>query len=192
MATGEYALVTWAALAAEFGYLADEQAKVERLIDAATARMEMEAKHKILARDYAGVILDGSGRDILLLPQFPLNSVLSVHIDTSRVFGDSTLTPATDYMIDRDAGLIRLFSGTFPRGYGVVKISYNAGYSEEHEFYAAIVGACKELVHTMKTRWAGGIGKRTETNADGMSVGYELDLPMSVHAVIELIKRHDR
>lgn len=192
MATGEYALASWADISAEFGYLADEQAKVERLIDIATARMEMEAKHKILARDFTAAIVDGPGRDTLLMPQFPVNSVSSLNVDSSRVFDAATLIESTEYMIDRDAGMIRLYSGTFPSGYGVIKLTYNAGYNDEHEYYTAIVGACKELVHTMKTRWAGSIGKRTETNADGMSVGYEQDLPMSVNAVLEMIKRRDR
>jgi hypothetical protein len=189
MATGEYALASWADIAAEFGYLADEQAKVERLIDIATARMEMEAKHKILARDFTAVIVDGSGRDILILPQYPVNSVASLYIDSSRVFDTATLIAPTEYKIDRDSGMIRLYSGTFPVGYGVINITYNAGYNDEHEYYPAIVDACQVYVDAMKKYHAGGIGKKTETNVDGMSVSYEQNIPWATYAVLEMIKR---
>jgi hypothetical protein len=37
----------------------------------------------------------------------------------------------------------------------------------------------------MQSRYAGFIGKRSETNADGMNIGYEIDIPANVRAMIE-------
>jgi len=192
MSVGEHALTSWATAAAIFGYLDDEQAAVERLIDQATARMELYTKRKLKARDYAAVHIDGTGRDYLLLPEYPVNSIVSVNIDSTRAFDSETALESTDYSVDSDSGILRLFSGTFPAAFDAVLVSYNAGYSATCQLYPMLEGACLETVQWLKTRYAGGIGKRTETNADGMSVGYEIDLPVNVRSMLDEIMRRGR
>ncbi len=192
MAVGEHALTSWKTAVSMFGYLNDEQTLVEKLIDQATARMELYTKRKLAARDYDAVQLDGTGRDYLLLPEYPVNSIESVNLDSSRTFGDATLLDSSDYIIDSDAGIIRLFSGVFPGYRGSVLVSYNAGFASTSQLYPMLEGGCLETVHWLKTRYAGGIGKRTETNADGMSVGYEIDLPVNVRSMLDEIMRRDR
>lgn len=192
MSVGEHALTSWATAASIFNYLADEQEGVERLIDQATARMELYTKRKLKARDYTDVQLDGNSRDYLLLPEYPVNSIVSVNVDSSRTFGDATLLDSSDYIVDSEAGIIRLFSGLFPGYRGSVLVSYNAGIASTSQFCPMLEGGCLETVQWLKTRYAGGIGKRTETNADGMSVGYEIDLPVNVRSMLDEIMRRDR
>ena len=192
MATGDYALTSWTTAAAMFGYLADEQAKVEKIIDIATARMEQYTGRKLLARDYVNLLIDGSDWVRLNMPEYPVNSIASIYVDSSRVFGVETLLPSTDYGIHTESGIIELYSGWFPSGAKTIKASFNAGYDQEHAYYALIESACLEFVHWMKTRWAGYIGKRSETNADGMNVGYEIDIPVNVRSMLDDIMRRDR
>jgi hypothetical protein len=192
MAVGDYALTSWVNAKAMFGYLDDESAKVEKLIDIATARMEQYSRLKIKARDYVGIMVDGSDCADLLLPYYPINSIASIIPDSARGF-DVALALATDeYVHYPDLGIVTLYSGSFPSGAATVKVTYNGGYDEDHYLSPLIEGACLEFVHWLKTRFAGGIGKRTETNADGMSVGYEIDMPLNVRQVLDEIKRRDR
>lgn len=113
-----------------------EQFKVELLDD----------DHRLLAlliaaEDYAkrfcGTVLeaeaiteyhDGDGTDIVLLRNFPVNSITSVHDDVNRDYAAASLIAATEYMIESSGRLI-LENGVFNVGRQNVKVVYNAGYS---------------------------------------------------------------
>jgi len=191
MATGPYALTSWASATAMFGYLSDDQVRVEKFIDIATARMEQYTRRKLLARGYTGVLIDGSGCRKLNMPEYPVNTITSMYIDSSRVFGPDTALAATDYCINPEAGIVELYSRWFPSGPGTVKATYNAGYDDDHPYYPLLESACLEFAHWIKTRWAGFIGKRTETNADGMNVAYEIEIPVNIRTMLDDIRRRD-
>jgi hypothetical protein len=73
------------------------------------------------------------GGTVLRLPARPVTSVTSIHIDPLWEHGASTLVASTDYVIDGDAGEVRLKPtrtlGAFSTGPRVVKVVCVAGYS---------------------------------------------------------------
>lgn len=68
----------------------------------------------------------------LLLPNYPIISVTSVHDDTDRTFGSDTLVSADDYTFktgeDSD-GIIYFHATTLGRGMKNIKVVYRAGYA---------------------------------------------------------------
>lgn len=71
---------------------------------------------------------DGDGGLALFLTQTPVNSITTVHQDSSRTFGTDTLVASTDYVSYANGKLfadgIRWYTGA-----KTIKIAYNAGYS---------------------------------------------------------------
>lgn len=186
------AIVTWSEYKTIFGINDNaDQDKYQTLINQASARMELYCKRNLKARDYLttnALYLDGSGMSNLVVPHWPINSITSLKVDTLRAFGTDTLVAVTDYSY-RD-GIIRLYSGTFPgdeSGLDAVKLEGNFGYATTTSEWQVLQTACLELARWMSSRFTGGgfIGKRNETNADGMSVGFEIDMPMNVRSMLE-------
>ena len=183
----EHDLATFAEAKAAFGYQDDESTKVGDLITIASSRIEAYCKRKLAARDYVW-ILDGSGRPELLCPEYPVNSVARLTVDTGRAFSaESDVLPAS-YAIRADAGIIVLFQGRFSN-YGVpavIRLEANAGYDSDHAERSVLRAACLEYVDWFKTRWssAGAVGKKGEYSADGVSVSYETEMPMHIRAML--------
>ncbi|MDX1388946.1 MAG: hypothetical protein R3344_07130 [Acidobacteriota bacterium] len=69
----------------------------------------------------------------LLLDEFPVSSVTTVHVSTDlpRVYDSTTLLTADeDYLVDEAAGILyRVDGSTFPQDIRSVKVVYVAGYS---------------------------------------------------------------
>jgi hypothetical protein len=192
LAPAANALVTVAEYVAAIGAIDDADTdKYQLLINQASARCELYKRRALKARDYSGasaLILHGSGRPALVVPVFPINYVAHLYLDGSRAFGVDTEIAATAYYIHSSAGLLELLDGaTFTEGRGNVKAELNAGYASTTPEWATLQNACIELVRWMASRYAGFIGKRTETNADGMSIGYEIELPMNVRSLLDSV-----
>lgn len=68
------------------------------------------------------------GTDLLMLKNFPVASITSVHDDPDRAWGSDTLVAAEDYTTDLDLGI--LFSDSpFYSGKRTVRVIYVAGYA---------------------------------------------------------------
>ena len=57
------------------------------MINAVGAQFDNYTNRTLEADDYT-LQIDGSGLDHIFLPDYPINSITSLHIDTDRVFGD--------------------------------------------------------------------------------------------------------
>ena len=77
---------------------------------------------------------DGDGTHILLVKEFPITAVASLHDDPERVYGDDTLISVDDYMFkDVDGGkpgAIRLEIGFFYKAMQSIKVVYTGGYTQ--------------------------------------------------------------
>jgi uncharacterized phiE125 gp8 family phage protein len=75
--------------------------------------------------------MDGDGTGELILNQFPIISVTSIHDDLDRDFTSTFLIAATDYVIYKERGVIKLFrnEGAFQKGLQNLKVIYVAGYA---------------------------------------------------------------
>jgi hypothetical protein len=67
-------------------------------------------------RDFAGGTFTEyhpGGSEFVHLRNFPVDSVTSVKVDASRVFGSDTVVPATDYVVHSERGVIQSVAGPF-------------------------------------------------------------------------------
>ncbi|HKB05013.1 MAG TPA: phage head-tail connector protein [Gemmataceae bacterium] len=67
-------------------------------------------------RDFAGGTFTEyhpGGSEFVHLRNFPVDSVTSVKVDASRVFGAETVVPASDYVVHADRGVIQSVAGPF-------------------------------------------------------------------------------
>jgi len=76
---------------------------------------------------------DGVSVTEILMNQWPISSITSVHVDSKRAFGVDTLVDPSNYELFQDERgesiLVQRFDQAFPRGNKNVKIIYTAGYS---------------------------------------------------------------
>ena len=90
----------------------------------------------------------------LYLRMYPIYSITSVHDDADRIYGSSTLIPATDYSClgsDAEAGIVRFDSPLIGGWPNAIQIIYKGGYSSGDTSPAGtpvpedLVGVCLEL-----------------------------------------------
>jgi hypothetical protein len=187
MALNENALATFANAKAMFGYDDTEQSAVENLINVASAKIELFTRRLLAARDTT-LFLDGNGRQTLIVPEWPINSVISLHVDENRVFAADSLVDPSEYYVDSESGRITLYSDVFMSEgmIRVVKLVAELGYDTGHLHYPVLNAACLEYVDWLKSRYAspGQIGKKGEYSADRVSVSYETDIPLHVRTAL--------
>jgi hypothetical protein len=109
------------------------------------------------------VVLSGTGRATLLLPQLPVTAVSSV-VETGY---DGTLTtlPVTDYLLDTDDGdgiLWKLGGGCWPAGIKNVTVTYDHGYVDLDAIPASIRGITISLASRLYHQQASRPGMRSE------------------------------
>lgn len=115
-------LTTWEIVQARLDLAADQEALTLHYIDVASVRANEHTGRELEARDVT-VALDGTGTSMLFLPQYPVNSIASVKIDSSRAF---TGAAVTNYYTDEDGILIR--DCGWPHGRRNVQVVGNFGY----------------------------------------------------------------
>ena len=131
------------------------------MINAVGAQFDNYTNRTLEADDYT-LQIDGSGLDHIFLPDYPINSITSLHIDTDRVFGDDAEISTSNYVKYDASGKITLVSnswwcGKFPAEAQCVKIVYNAGYittaGDTYNLPADIYKACKDQVKYLYRKW---------------------------------------
>lgn len=184
------ALITWAEYKSVYGISDDEeQDRYQRLINLASARLETHCQRRLKARDYTGasaLVFSGSGTATLVCPEYPLNSVTSITIDGTDVTTEIYFHPASG-VIQLTSG--RLFPDDSAINAGQISIVCNAGYADTALEWPTLQTAAFVFVRWMAQRFAGGIGKKSETSADGMSVSFEIDIPLEVRTMLDPFMR---
>ncbi len=189
----DYDLATFQDAKSLYGYEDGDEQRISQIISFASARMELYCNRRLAARDYIWR-LSGTGGSSLILPEFPVNSLLPY-----RAVGD--LPPYIDMVIDdsenrvfldSNSGSLKFLSGDiFPAGVANIIVSANAGYTIGDHRRELLKGACLEYVNWIAGRWsaAGSIGKKGEYSADGISVSYETDIPLHVKSILQSFVR---
>lgn len=177
----ENALVSWEKVKSVLDLDDEDQAKYERLINAASSVANRFTGRKLAGRDYT-ITMDGPGTKELILPEYPINSITSIYVDTAREFGAST--EITDYLSYTDEGILYYESG-FPSIRQCVRITYNAGFPVEtgntvctapEDVQIAVI----EIIKWYEERLSGSaVGVRAIQNPDGIATQFELDIPLS-------------
>jgi len=182
------ALISWAFAKAMLEYEDTQQTVIERIINASSRTANRETSRRLKARSY-GEILDGTGTDTIVLPEYPVNTLTHLYADSQRVFGAATEIPATDYALYKESGRVKLYSGTFPFGIKTVKADpFDAGLGyggmaipEDLQF------AVLETVGWNAKRILGGlgIGERSKSSGEGVNVTFEITTPLNAQRVFE-------
>ncbi len=168
----------------------DEDTNLEFLINSASLKANSISK-RILAQTTHNKILDGTGWDTLILPEYPVTSVTGIFDDPTRDWGDESLLSLDDLILDNGNGVLFYKNGTFSKGEKTIKVEYTAGYPID-EAPGDLLGAIIESIAFNINRFSGGgnkIGLKT-LSADGViSSSYEINLPLTIRSVFESYKR---
>lgn len=178
MATGD--LVTFVNAKSYLGLVDSQSTLAGFLITAISDRVTSLTRRKLYAADYTEY-LDGHGDNIILLKQYPVNSVTNIYLDGDRAFADSSALAETDYYLNEDTGIIELYSKTTAEGAKTVKVVYNAGHSTIPEDLQQAV--FEALDWNMKRFEGSSIGLEQQS-AGGVSIRPALTIPPSSYAVI--------
>lgn len=140
MAVGTYALTSLANLKSYLNLsVTTHDTLLEKLVDRATSLAEDYTNRKLKARDYSydsdadaydadNAVLDGNDRDHMIMPQYPVNSVTTVRINTLSIDERDTVFD-TGWVLDKKNGIIRLAGYVFTGGLKNIEFAYNAGYA---------------------------------------------------------------
>lgn len=177
-----HALVSWEFAQDLLGLNDSEQTQFERLINAASATANRIGRRVFAATDYT-VQLDGNGSQRILLPEYPVNSVTELNIDTEWSFAAGTIE--TDYLLYSEQGEIFRKYAEFPDHPQCVKVTFNAGFTEvPDELELAVI----EVVAFNASRVAnrgGRIGTKSFEANNAVTTTYELTVPVNAQRVFE-------
>lgn len=106
----------------------DDDTFITNLISRISADIEKECGRTFLAANYTEYH-DGDSTSILMLDQYPVNSITSIHDDVDREYNADDLIDSDDYAFYSESGIVELDGLTFATGIKNIKVIYNAGYT---------------------------------------------------------------
>ena len=159
-----------------------EETEMDLMINAASQwALEYTDRSTIVRNTSLTEYYDGDNTRTLLARSKPINSVVSIHIDTAWAYGSDTLVSASNYTVYTSYGMIKTISDVFIRWPNSVKLVYDVGYAT---IPYNIQSAVKELVRFWYERGTGArVGVRS-VNVGDKNITYETDIPESVKKVI--------
>ena len=184
MATGANALITFEYIQNLMELPGSDKDRVETLIDAASVAANQYTARLLAARAITET-LDGNGRKSIILPEYPINSITSLYVDTARDFGASS--EVTDYLSYEEGEIY--YAAGFPNVRQCVRITWNAGYADgsvPDDLQIAVA----ETVQWYLSRFDGdGVGVAAIQNPDGIVTQFERDIPFSVKMRLNRYKK---
>jgi len=149
------------------------------LVEHASAAISVWCNRKFATATYTGELYDGSGTPSLYLDQWPITSVTSIYLDSTRVWSSSALlteytalNTAGDYyphLLEQGQGLVERVNGSWAKGQRNIKATYVAGYATIPD---AIRQACLRLIGHMYDVRTRGLHAVTSESIPGGSVTF--------------------
>jgi hypothetical protein len=102
---------------------------LDQIIATESDLIKFECDRDFVATDYTEYYSGEYGQRKLLLNNYPINSITSIHDDIDWVYGTDTLIDDDEYAIDSEGGIVALDGLTFMGGLNNIKVVYNAGYT---------------------------------------------------------------
>lgn len=159
---------------------------VEFWINVASQRIETETRRKLKAQATTE-FQDGRNNNIIVLREYPANSITSLTIDSDGVFTDpSDIIDPASYRITDSGNSLLLIDQLFPRGYCNIKVVYNAGYASVPSDLENAALWFVSYYHKMRD--AGDIGRTAKGKGDE-SVTILQDAPKDIMDTINLYRR---
>jgi len=126
MAADANDLVTLAIAKLYTGSAAADDGYLQRIVTGASKAANKFCGRLLAARNLTE-IYDGDGDIELITKNYPINSITSIHIDSTRAFAVGSLVPATYYIIDDDKRCIHGILTLWTRGVQTIQVVYNGG-----------------------------------------------------------------
>lgn len=201
MAVGTYALTTLAHLKSYLNLsVSTHDTLLEDFVDRATDLFENFTNRKLKARDYHydsgdgdydsdNGIMDGNDRDMISLPQYPVNSITTLRINTTSIDERTSIYACGWVIQDKAAGIVALSCYLFTKGLKNIDFAYNAGYSTVPE---DLEQACIELAAWMFKQSTPGsalLGESSKSFPDGSISFIVKELLPQVKMVLEKYKK---
>lgn len=179
MALASYALVDWATVQEQLNLEDSQESKAELVINAASETANDYAGRKLKADDYTHDF-DGRGGRLLVLRQYPVNTVEAVYVDSDREFASTS--EVTNYVLHAEIGKLVRTDSVWPRGIQNIRVEYNAGYDPvPSQLQLAVL----EVIDYNWRRLASqSVGVRT-MSGEGMSTEFELTIPTNAQRIFE-------
>lgn len=161
---------------------ASDEARYEGLINQASTLCESKTGRVLAAQDVT-VVLDGPGGDTLMLPEYPINSITSVHLDSTRTWGAEA--EITDHYVDPVLGVLYRDTG-WGKVRQSIRVVFNGGYATVPE---DLKEACLEIVLWLSPRQkSAGVGLRG-AKVDGQDIEYEITMPLNAQQILSTYRR---
>lgn len=165
--------------------LLDDLDFADELINQASAIAERVADRNLVAREVTE-IHDGLGGTRLLLKQWPIVSVASVHVDAARNWEAGSAV--TGYYYESGPAILH-YAGGFGRIAQSVRVVYTGGLVTVP---SDLKEAAVELVSWLWTRQRSNtIAVRTTDGLDGTRTEHEITIPLQARRTIELYGRRE-
>lgn len=174
-----YALITWQDAKTYLNLLDEQEGYAALLINGASRQANRYSRRHLKAKDYSE-LHDGTGNSLLILRQFPVNSVTDVRVDSGRTFASDSIV--TDYLIYEELGQLRRKSGVWAEIRQSIQVNYNAGFVDVPEDLQ--IAVLEVVAFNWKRFQSKAIGTRSQT-ADGVTTEYELTVPTNAQRVFE-------
>lgn len=97
---------------------------------------------------------NGDNSDTLMVDEYPIVAITTIHDDVDRVYGADTLIAATDYTYRANSGIITLDDDVFAAGKQNVKVVYTGGFKV---IPADLALACAQRVYADYLELKGGM-----------------------------------
>jgi hypothetical protein len=96
---------------------------IEYLINGVSQRFCTETSRSLISTVYTALALDGNGRDVFYLPNWPVTVAPTVKLNTT------SLTITTHYLQDLPSGKLMRVGGVWTKGTQNLVVTYTAGYT---------------------------------------------------------------
>jgi len=160
-----------------------QDSRVELFINVASDRVANYCERQIVAADVTD-LRHGGQTNMLLLKEWPINSILEVAIDNAGLFPASSVIDPASYRVIDEGTL--LYNTSFPYGYANVRVKYNGGYTN---IPGDIQMSCLLFVEWLyRFRSTQNIG-RTGMSKGGESVSILQDIPPIIRSLLEPHRR---
>ena len=167
----------------------------ELLIDSVSEAFNGRVGRVLAKATYTDKYIDGNGKESLILPNYPIISVTSIHENGVLL----TEGAAADYVVDYAAGIIHRVGGVWARGRQTIKITYAAGYvvqgaspgAGETALPADLKLACmmqvaREWKKSQGSEW----GETSRSFPDGSTSHVERGLLKEVEEILQKYRRY--
>lgn len=167
----------------------------ELLIDSVSEMFNRHIGGTLAKMTYTDAYFDGNGQESLILSNFPIVSVASIHEDGVLLTEGAT----ADYVVDYAVGMIHRVGGRWLRGRKTLKINYTAGYVVQGASPGAgetalpadlklgcMIQAAREWKKSQGSEW----GETSRSFPDGSTSHVERGLLKEVEEILQKYRRY--